>query len=381
MIEIDNRKKFVERVFNKNSAAIVVESSQYFIPYLDVMFKSMLSCANPENNYDIIVLGNEIEEYDEEVIRKAYCAYENVSIRFFNPHKLVESYIEEAQNKYLDINYYRLALPWILCKYDKAVQLGADIVVKRDLAELYRTEFTQDECLAGCRDLGYLGRLNMDIPKEELGMKNPGDYVNADVLVYNLKGIREKYDMDKIMQVWQKYPFRCAEQDALNMILDGGVKILDSRWNVFPTRMVSELHISNSPQKLQEQRMQDLKDPWIVHFAAIPKVWDYPMVGEGTTWWEFARQSVYYEEILRRLMIFTVKVENSHEKLSWAKRTELAFFPVGSKRRKAVKKIIPRNSALWNVAKAIKNGLHCVIVFLSGGHQETKYGKLRSSAK
>lgn len=381
MVEIDNIDSVIEQAFNKDSIVVVVESSQYFIPYLDVMFKSVLNCIQPDNNYDFIILGNEIEEYDERIIQNAYSEFRNISIRFFNPHKLVECYIKEAQNNYLEINYYRLALPWILCKYDKVVQLGADIVVKRDIAELYRTEFAQDECLAGCRDLGYLGRLNMDIPKEELDMQNPGDYVNADVLVYNLKIIREKYGMDEIMQVWQKYPFRCAEQDALNMIFDGKIKILDGRWNVFPTRMVSECHISHSSRKLQEQRKEDLKSPWIVHFAAIPKAWDYPMVGEGIAWWGFARQSVYYEEVLRRLMIHTVLAENSYREVPLSKRIEFAFLPLGSKRRRTLKRVMPRDSALWNFARAIKHCLSRALTFLKGGQKEEKYGKLRCDTK
>ena len=38
--------------------------------------------------------------------------------------------------------------------------------------------------LVGLVDLGYLGRLKMDIPKEELDLKYPDGYVNADVLLF-----------------------------------------------------------------------------------------------------------------------------------------------------------------------------------------------------
>lgn len=379
MIVIDNTEVFIEEAFRENSVAIVAESSQYFIPYLDVMFHSMFSCINPKYNYDLIVLGNEIDPYDEQIIKKTYSAYPNVSIRFFNPQQIVKKYVDAAKNKYLNINYYRLALPWILSKYDKAVQLGADIVIKRDIAEIYNTVLQDDEYLAGCRDLGYLGRLNMDIPKEELGLRNPLNYVNADVLVYNLKGIRQAYYIDDVMQLWQTYRFRCSEQDALNLLFDGNIKILDGRWNVFPTKMVSEMHIACSPEDLQAQRQQDLQDPYIVHYAAIPKPWEYPMIGEGLTWWTFAKQSIYYEEIIRRLMIYTIKCETASAHVSVQKRTELLLFPLGSNRRSIAKKIMPRDSALWNFAKAVKHGFVKMINFFRGKNREEKYGKLGSN--
>lgn len=379
MITIDNQKKTLEKAFETNNIAIVVESSQYFIPYLDVMVKSLLSNISEENNYDIIVLGHEIDEYDERILKKNCSKYPNVSIRFADPHTIVEEYITQAKNKYLDINYYRMALPWILRKYDKAVQLGADIIIKHDIANLYNTVLKDDEYLAGCRDLGYLGRLNMDIPKAELGLQNANNYVNADVLVYNLKGIREAFTMDQVMQIWQTYKFRCSEQDALNLIFDGKIRILDSRWNVFPIRMVSEMHIACSPKDLQKQRLQDLKAPYIVHFAAVPKPWEYPMVGEGNIWWETARQSEYYEEIVRRLMIYTIKVEASYSRKSNTQRLEETFFPAGSNRRSIAKKIMPRDSALWNFAKAVKHGFVKMINFFRGKNREEKYGKLGSN--
>lgn len=377
MIEIDNKETFIEKAYCQNNIAVVLESSQYFIPYLDVMIKSLLHNMTDENNYDIIILGNEIDSYDQHILQDVYHTYENVSIRFFNPDSLVKKYIEQAKYQYLHINYYRLALPWILCKYDKVIQLGADIVIKRDLAELYRESLGDNEYLAGVVDLGYLGRLKMDIPKEELGMHQPETYVNADVLLYNLRKIREDYSMEDIMSVWQKYRFRCSEQDALNMIFDGKVKLLDSRWNVFPVRMVSEMHIACSPEELQKQRKKDLKDPFIVHFAAIPKPWEYPMVGEGIAWWEYARASVYYEEILRRLMIYTIKIETSiPPQQSLFRRVVEKIIPRGTRRRAFVNRVIPRGSWHWRIFKKIYDKMRAVSAFCGNNHSINKYGKL-----
>lgn len=378
MIKIDNKKHYINRAFNKNSVSVVFESSGYFIPFLDVALKSLCNECSPDTNYDIIILGSNIDKYDERILREQYNSLNNISLRFFDPNSLVKKYMEDAKYDYLDLNYFRMALPWILPKYEKVVQLGADIVIKRDIEKLYNTNFNDEKYLAGVRDLGYLGRLKMDIPKEELGMVHYLDYVNADVLVYNLKGIRENYSIEEVMQVWQKYKMRCSEQDALNLIFDGKIELLDSRWNVFPRKMVSEMHISNAPIEFQKQRIKDLSNPYIVHFAAIPKPWEYPMVEVGNSWWNYARQSVYYEEILRRLMIWTIKVEGSSIPKSIPRKIADGILPLGSRRRKLIKKIIPKGSVLWRIGKRIWN---FILSTMKGKPIDEKYGRLGEGCK
>lgn len=73
--------------------------------------------------------------------------------------------------------------------------------------------------MAGAPDLGYHGRLAIDISPKELGKKDPFTYVNADVILLNLRAIRQSFTQDQIMRIWQKKQLRCAEQDAMNMRL------------------------------------------------------------------------------------------------------------------------------------------------------------------
>lgn len=196
----------------KNNIPIVFESSNYFIPYLSVALLTLIENTTDENNYDIIILGEEIDGLDKYKIMSLANNKENISIRFYNPYNFVKSYIDKAKFYYLSLNYYRMALPWILNNYDTAINLGADVLVKKDIAELNSVKFRNGKMLAGVRDLGYIGRLQEDIPFKELSLENPFDYINADVLVFNLKDIRNNYKMDFVMGFWQKYKLRCAEQ-------------------------------------------------------------------------------------------------------------------------------------------------------------------------
>lgn len=291
----------LEPTYKTENIAIVFETSQLFVPYLSVALLSLLQYTSPQYNYDILILSCELQEHDEIALHNIIQGKDNITMRFLNPHLIAKKYIDKARFSYLEINYYRLLLPWILQNYDKVINLGADIIIQRDIAELYEIRLSDDEFMAGAPDLGYHGRLAIDISPKELGKKDPFTYVNADVILLNLRAIRQSFTQDQIMRIWQKKQLRCAEQDAMNIAFDGHVKMLDLRWNVYPQRMNSEYHIEHAPEKSVEIWKESLSDPYLIHYAAIPKPWDYPLVGFGHIWWEYARQSIYYEEMLRRM--------------------------------------------------------------------------------
>lgn len=301
--------KTLEPVFPECRRAIVFESSAFFVPYQSVVLQSLVDHIESDGFYDIVILTHEIDAYDCNQLAKIVKGKSNVSLRFFDPTKIVKDFIKKSKYKYLDINYYRLALPWIFKEYDTVLNLGADIVILKDVYEILMIEWKESEYMAGVIDLGYIGRLSLDIPEKELDLKNPNGYVNADVLLFNLETIRNNFTIDEVMGIWQKYHFRCSEQDAFNVLYDCHIHHLDLRWNLFPDKMASVEHIAYNKDSNIKLWKKSLLDPWIIHFAAYPKPWDYPLVGFGDKWWYYARKSVYYEEILRRMSIMAVRGE------------------------------------------------------------------------
>lgn len=293
--------------YKGKSVVLAFECTELFVPYLVVALKSVIHHTSSDRKYDILVLSSEIEEHDEKELRKLANNRENVTIRVFNPQDIVAGYIKKARFQYLEINYFRLALPWILSEYEKVINLGADLIVNKDIADLYDTALADDCLMAGVPDLGYHGRLSIDISPSELNKADPYTYVNADVVIFNLKAIRQEIDQNYLMSIWQRRQFMCAEQDVFNMAFDEHIKLLDMRWNVFPDRMASEYHIEHAPAASVALWRESLKDPFIIHYAAYPKPWDYPQVGFGFKWWEYARQTPYYEEIIRRMCVIACK--------------------------------------------------------------------------
>lgn len=324
--------------FEKQGSPIVFESSGWFVPYLSIAIQSIINHSSVDNYYDILILGDGISCIDRCRITQQIAGLENFSIRFLEPKIEVIKYIKKAKYNYITVNYYRMALPWLLRNYKTAVNLGADIMLFDDISHLLKTTLSEKQYIAGAMDLGYIGRLSEDIPQSELELKYPNEYINADVIIYNLESIRKNYSIDEIMNYWQKFHFRCNEQDALNKLFDGHKKLLELRWNVFPERMTSTKDILCTSKENVLEWKNAQKNPGIVHFAAVPKPWDFPIVCFGPEWWQIARSSIYYEEILRRSC---TKIEK--QKSSVLDFVETIFIK-DSKRYNTIKKCIEKKN-------------------------------------
>lgn len=286
----------------EDSAVCVFEISERYAPIFDVFMKSFLKHCSSTHNYDIIIFSSDIQSESEAIILGEVSGLPNISLRFFNPHAIVQQYISENPHRYLDLNYYRLALPWILENYDRALNFGVDMIILRDVFDLFTTPMESDMFIAGARDLDYVGRLNTDIPASELALSIPQNYINADVLLYHLKRIRENTQMDSLMDVWKQYRFRLAEQDVLNLYFEDHILFLDGRWNVFPKGMISDERIQMADAFYQQEWEECLADPYIVHFAGTPKPWYDPNVGYSTTWWQYATESCYYPVLINQMI-------------------------------------------------------------------------------
>lgn len=76
-----------------------------------------------------------------------------------------------------------------------------------------------------------------------------------------------------------KYPLLFEDQDAINFVLAKRIKILDPRWNAQMYWL--EKDYNNYPPCYR----QALQEPFIVHFAALPKPWQW-----GCGWHTHMRQ-------------------------------------------------------------------------------------------
>lgn len=175
------------------------------------------------------------------------------------------------------IAYSRLlmaeALPAFL---HKAIWLDSDVIVQRDIAELWDLEMA-DCALLAVQDLvvPYVSSHYGLARYRELGLPAEAKYFNTGVMVVNLDWWREHqvarrtldYLRENFGSVW------LIDQDGLNAVLSGHWRELHPRWNQIAS--VAGRPFLKVKHLDAVQYRQVVEDPWIIHYAGSLKPWTY----------------------------------------------------------------------------------------------------------
>ena len=165
--------------------------------------------------------------------------------------KLFEAYKSIKTHSYIPIcTFYRLKLSSILPDVDKIIYLDCDVVVNKSLNELYNSDLGEN-IVGGVRDIN-----------RRMLKRNPS-YVNAGMLVMDLKKIREQNIEDEFLN-WTKNhidTIKMGDQEIINEVLKGRIQILDDRWNVQSSNFTN--------------RSSYTKNPWIIHYVSKRKPWHF----------------------------------------------------------------------------------------------------------
>lgn len=348
-IHIENFKFFspFSPKFEVNNVPILLSSSNYYVPYCDVVIKSIVGKCNANSNYDIIILEQDITENNKKILKQNEKS--NISIRFLDPrafyfdtpefYKAVEEF---GVTRFAPILSYRAFCPYFLEHYDKVIWLDCDLIVRKDLNELYSIDL-ENNYAGMVRDLAIMGFLNG--AHKELGeyyfkscsMINPYMYSNAGVVLLNLDLIRKEIPFETFTKACLERKHAIPEQDTINALWEGRVKHIDMRWNVFTFGNDPSWGLGFVPVSFLQVYKDALKDPWIIHYVGPSKPWDDLTVRMSNVFWEEARQSPFYEEMLNRKM--SVTSETSTSVVSKLEKAVLKLLPIHSRRRLFVKKI------------------------------------------
>lgn len=363
-IDYTNRRTDLLPAFSANNVPIVLVANNYYVPYLYVFLKSVIKFATPEHNYDIIVFQKDFTSENKKVLEQLAMEHglHNISIRFYNPtYELGNAHFFMNTTQVSVETYYRMLAPWILHAYEKAIVMDCDIIANHDIAELYDIDVSK-VLAAGVADCVYQGWLNGTDPTaykyttDVMEMKNPYNYVNTGVLLMNLDLWRKSYTLDEIIKMETNCTFRIREQDLLNVLFEGKFTFIDVRWNYYlPVNDSVKYALQFAIKDAKKQYDDAAGNPYLIHWASAPKPWNAPEVPMADKWWEFARNTPFYEAILGRMIDF--KNNGVHVwgglQLSFARRVADKLLPKGSGRREALKKVMPRGSKQFELLKRL----------------------------
>ena len=279
----------------KKTIPVFFAADKNYLPYLSVAITSLKAHSNPEFLYKIHVLyTGELGERANEI---SALAVENVSISFDDISNVIDriNAFIHCRDYYTDAIYYRLFIPELFTQYEKAVYLDCDTVLLDDIANLYQIDL-KDNLIGAVADQAVAGvGAFRDYTRNALGIP-PEEYFNSGVIVMNLNKFREIRFYERFCRVLGSYHFIVApDQDCLNLICKGKVYYYGGEWNRMPIAG------------------KDKKKPALIHYNLTMKPWHYDDVLYQEYFWEYAKQTAFYDAILQDLKEYTP------EKKEWDK--------------------------------------------------------------
>ena len=164
--------------------------------------------------------------------------------------------------------YIRYAIP-DLCGVSKILQLDGDLIIRKNLRELYDTDVTDVASAVvedhNSDDLYNVNRYHLEPP-----------FFNNGVQLMNLDYWRKNHLAEKCQRFLVENPDVCIymDQDANNIVLKDHVKYLPYTYNFqqfwYKDKLSIKMHFHKWPEIDKY-----IDDPAIIHYSVSPKPWYY----------------------------------------------------------------------------------------------------------
>ncbi len=277
---------------------IAISINQEYIKYAYVLLTSV--CENHKNINEMIffhVLYCDIQEEKLDVLKQLEKDYKCSVIFHQIQDQILTKQLPSIEKWPIEV-WLRLALPFILPDdIERVLYLDTDTIVIGSLSELYATDF--ENCFfAACPDLS--NNNLQDYQKELFNDRMRGQafvYVNSGVLLMNIRKITEELVLDDFtsLAVSLNEKYQVFDQDLINYMFAGKIKFLDGqKYNHFARiGFLNGIKYHDITQR----------DTAIIHYTG-PKPWSVTNLRSDVEifWWEYARQTPFYEELLEQVL-------------------------------------------------------------------------------
>lgn len=297
---------------DENNIAIVFSATDANRPFIAVQIQSILEHMDSNNYYDIIILHRSYDDNkwlthllkeNDFSIKKMADNYPNVSIRFYDPKEELEiiEVKKWGSNNYEEAVYF-FFLAWILQHYNKALYLHDSVLVQSDIAELSRMD-TKEFCVCAVKNIIFGAWLNgyikdfKKICEENLNMDNYYNYVSTDVLLFNLKQIREKFNKNTFLSLFEKGVEKVNIIDKFNEIFEHEIMFLPQSWNKIACYGPEYFKLAEYfPEDEHRQLLQE--QVHIAHMHGLNGAFLPIQSRVMRSFWNYARLTSFYEQLL-----------------------------------------------------------------------------------
>ncbi|PXV60048.1 lipopolysaccharide biosynthesis glycosyltransferase [Dysgonomonas alginatilytica] len=217
----------------------------------------------------IHIIGSDLGEDNKSTLKGIAEKYETEILFYDIENKYLDKFdIIQDELEYITASTYsRLFLHNILSdQIEKVIYLDCDLMVLGTLSEMWNIDI-EGYSVGGVVDFPAF----MPRTYEELKYSDQYSYINAGVLLINLKYWRDNNILNRCFEYAQTNHenLRFKDQDIINGVLHDSALLLPLRYN-------AHLHVfvkSTDFGKYEEQRADALKYPVIIHFTSSMKPW------------------------------------------------------------------------------------------------------------
>jgi len=212
---------------------LALASNERYFPGLYCAAASALSQLSKERSVKLFVLDGGISQECRNVLDRLVQGFGNpVSLEFV---PIDESVFRRASlgPGESHMTYCRILLPHLL-DVPRVIYLDCDVLVFRDLSQLFNVELSPGKVLAAARDSETLSLADdSSTIADAINLPCEGAYFNCGVMLMNLDELRKQHFFQRSVEFLNNWSgkYRFWDQSAINFLLHGQVDELPEHWN------------------------------------------------------------------------------------------------------------------------------------------------------
>ena len=277
---------------------IATSADKKFLPYTYVMFFSVIK-QHPDECIRFFLLHGGLDEEAMQPMMELCAGSNNQFVPLVANPDDFKILRQTLASKTRSVSaYFRLQLLDLLpADVDRILYLDVDIIVNKPLTDFYNRKL-DGHLMTACPDMILFDPIGLE--KRLSSWKEPfssllknGRYFNSGVTLYDVAGMRKKYQENPYFKIFPQYEnqIQYPDQDLLNIVHKDEVLLLDPlQYNCMPYIAFRNMELSY--EELKEKA-------FILHFVG-QKPWTsgnhihYPA---EKIWWETAFETIYSDEL------------------------------------------------------------------------------------
>lgn len=258
---------------------ILVTLNSGYVKPLCAMLRSLVN-SNCGTVIDLYVAHSSLTELDLKMIENALAG----SFSKLHSIQLDDDLFRNAPTKkrISKETYYRIFAPVYLPRsVDRILYIDPDTIILNSLNSFYAADFG-DSLIIGAKHFdGFIDCWN----RGRLGIKHSPKYINAGIMLLNIREMRRSFDADSVFKTIRRYAaiLFLADQDLINILYDGRIKTVTEYKINLDERTFRHLLKRCS---LEESLDFVEKNTLIVHYNGKNKPWNKVYDGYLKHFWD-----------------------------------------------------------------------------------------------